>query len=1584
MKNFRSAPLSLAVASMAVFTPSMTSQAATSQATNSRGDLVIYQAGDALNGLDASGTTNPLKRGNAILFMLDMSSVDGVASVTERTNRLNKMIKTIKYLVENDNGFDEDTMIGVGTYPSTTVHNKNLSADGLTGGVFVPIGRLGPHLSKLRGAEKKNSHRQKILNYLNGIQASGTGLSLSPMAPAYAEAGAYMMGTTTSRLTRNKESLPGYEDTVIYRRVLRERNGKWEYCDPENTQQYVYEKRDAKGKVTEAYVRQECPETLPNGKPGWVSVSEKGDGGSQKVAPTNWNGTGAPNEKQIADAASKGWNKFDLMWYFSRPYGVGSGLLQRGTDWSPKYYDERKYAFNQDSFQNRKNFSKTITPDDKTWGSKDTYTYYYDASDELSKILEPVVRYRAIRQKFVGYNHYDKHNNKTPTRLWQYCSKEKSELVNYVYSSYRLMCNEEDWVDIGVYDGANGWINKAKTDANAKKLGLRWNHGYFPNITRGGRPHGIIGRHSEGGQSWQYTLDPMLNPFDGWQYWYDASYKNNLELPPTLLSGYSSSGIRNSPPEVRRRHSYRYDQPNYLICKPNDDIKKDSRVNRYQSNPKNRTLTNTVIENAAIYFMTAGIPSSAALAPVNEMNKSLKLNVNINGTPTNEIVQKGVVRKFSARMSPDHACDRSGLNGGPGNGHWGCMGAYSRRLNSTNNHIGRAVKTGVFLITPAANKVSFGGNCSVAADVNNVRKQSYQNACKLGSNEYGGGGFHATDTNDTPQAVRRFAEAIKAQTSKLSDNPLDVKYVPTSPIQVPTNPLLSGHLSEYGYLPLLAPQSLSKSALWQGNLRQYKSSTNGYVDKDGNSPYSRNPKQVLSSTTKDFWSNVSVASEDKAGGAFAKIPSPTSQTTETPRKVYLSSPTSRAELSALSPAAHAPSDSNIKSVRVASGDPANPVDNTLLQRLLLNYMGYNITQYNQNTKTADIIKTFDSGKNKSMGGVVHSLPVSMVSKATITDGQYVPEETYVLFGAMDNALHVVKQSDGTEVLSYFPREVLGHKGQYKSIVPGLTADETKNENMPSFGVDAPWETYASYSRQVTADKLETITADKLYAFGGARMGAKAYYGLDLTGIHKQNGFKPKQTFTITPTTSSAFKRLGYGWGKPVVTKIKWQGKPRLVVILSGGYDTSYDKTDTVRKRENTTRGAYTPPVTLGNAIYVIDIQDKVDNPNPNNPGLINNPNFGKPLIVASQNANSVGKSVSGSSSWQTQNNANDYVAVINDDMKHSIPGGVKVLDRDADEMADHIYFADLEGQVFRMDINNTTSKGADSNLQARVVKLADLNPKTNGTYTAPGPRFYETPTVTIQTNKDGKRFATVSVASGDRSNPLAQGDKADVLFTLYDKDVADAQLYHGLTVKPPITATTPNLSLGVQSLTAGRLYTTLKEANNQAYFDHDGWMAPLTRHGKIDRNNNYSHSTNIKAMGPLSAIGNRLYLSAYNPDKNDEIENACIPHVKGETETHQYCLPYGICVDGSGDQYQRFTTGKGILLPSFGSLGNDTTARSILTQDAGDGNTGGSVAGNHVGLNKTAPKVKSNFELNGHLRPLMWYDIQSKKHDDTP
>lgn len=1409
MKNFRLAPLSLAVASMAVFTPSMTSQAATSQAatsqaTNSRGDLVIYQAGDALNGLDASGTTNPLKRGDAILFMLDMSSVDGVASVTERNNRLSKMIKTIKYLVENDNGFDEDTMIGVGTYPSTTVHNKNLSADGLTGGVFVPIGRLGPHLSKLRDTEKKNSHRQRVLNYLNGIQASGTGLSLSPMAPAYAEAGAYMMGTATSRLTRNKDK------------------------------------------------------------------------------------------------------------------------------------------------------------------------------------LRPVIRYRAIRKKPVGLNHYDKRNNKTPPWLWQYCPKHKAELVNYIYSSYRLMCNEEDWVDIGVYEGANGWIKRAETDANAKKLGLRWNHNHFPKITRGGQPHGIIGQHNEDGKSWHYTLDPIRNPFDGWEYWYDASFKDDLLLPPTLSSGYSTSGVRNSPPEVRRRHSYVYDQPNYLICKP-DDNKKGKGLNRYQSNPDNRTLTNTVIENAAIYFMTAGIPASAALPPINEMNKSLDLNVNINGTPTNEIVQKGVVRKFSPGMSLDHSCNGSGLNGGPGNGHWGCMGAYSRRLNSTKNPLKRAVKTGVFLITPASIKASFGGDCTVAAATSNSNRQSYQNACKLGSNAYGGGGFYATDTNDTPQAVRRFAEAIKAQTSKLSDNPLDVKYVPTSPIQVPTNPLLSGHLSEYGYLPLLAPQSLSKSALWQGNLRQYKSSTNGYVDKDGNSPYSSNAKQVLSSTTKDFWSDVSVASEDKAGGAFAKIPSPTSATTATPRKVYLSSPTSRAELSALSPVAdNAPSDSNIKSVRVASGDPANPVDNTLLQRLLLNYMGYNITQYNQNTKTADIIKTFDSGKNKSMGGVVHSLPVSMVSKATITDGQYVPEETYVLFGAMDNALHVVKQSDGTEVLSYFPREVLGHKGQYKSIVPGLTADETKNENMPSFGVDAPWETYASYSRHVTADKLEIITADKLYAFGGARMGAKAYYGLDLTGIHKQNGFKPKQMFTITPTTSSAFKRLGYGWGKPVVTKIKWQGKPRLVVILSGGYDTSYDKTDTVRKRENTTHGAYTPPVTLGNAIYVIDIQDKVDNPDANNPGLINNPNFGKPLIVASQNANSVGKSVSGSSSWQTQNNANDYVAVINDDMKHSIPGGVKVLDRDADEMADHIYFADLEGQVFRMDINNTTSKGADSNLQARVVKLADLNPKTNGKYTAPGPRFYETPTVTIQTNKDGKRFATVSVASGDRSNPLAQGDKADVLFTLYDKDVADAQLYHGLTVKPPITATTPNLTLGVQSLTAGRLYTTLKEANNKAYFEYDGWMAPLTRHGKINRNNNYSHSTNIKAMGPLSAIGNRLYLSAYNPDKNDEIENACIPHVKGETETHQYCLPYGICVDGSGDQYQRFTTGKGILLPSFGSLGNDTTARSILTQDAGDGNTGGSVAGNHVGLNKTAPKVKSNFELNGHLRPLMWYDIQSKKHDDTP
>ncbi|MFX9397515.1 hypothetical protein ABTO25_21085, partial [Acinetobacter baumannii] len=71
----------------------------------------------------------------------------------------------------------------------------------------------------------------------------------------------------------------------------------------------------------------------------------------------------------------------------------------------------------------------------------------------------------------------------------------------------------------------------------------------------------------------------------------------------------------------------------------------------------------------------------------------------------------------------------------------------------------------------------------------------------------------------------------------------------------------------------------------------------------------------------------------------------------------------------------------------------------------------------------------------------------------------------------------------------------------------------------------------------------------------------------------------------------------------------------------------------------------------------------------------------------------------------------------NANMKHSIVSRISTLDRDGDGLVDHLYFGDLGGQVFRVDLNNnqTQTNSTYSSFGIRVVRLANLatNDTTN-------------------------------------------------------------------------------------------------------------------------------------------------------------------------------------------------------------------------------------------------------------------------------
>jgi Tfp pilus tip-associated adhesin PilY1 len=85
-------------------------------------------------------------------------------------------------------------------------------------------------------------------------------------------------------------------------------------------------------------------------------------------------------------------------------------------------------------------------------------------------------------------------------------------------------------------------------------------------------------------------------------------------------------------------------------------------------------------------------------------------------------------------------------------------------------------------------------------------------------------------------------------------------------------------------------------------------------------------------------------------------------------------------------------------------------------------------------------------------------------------------------------------------------------------------------------------------------------------------------------------------------------------------------------------------------------------------------------------------------------------------------NANKYV----EDMKFSVPSSPKPVDVNGDGVTDAIYFGDLGGQVFRVDLDNKATSG--TSIAKRVRLLAKLG-QTESATPANQRRFYEPPAV---------------------------------------------------------------------------------------------------------------------------------------------------------------------------------------------------------------------------------------------------------------
>lgn len=289
-------------------------------------------------------------------------------------------------------------------------------------------------------------------------------------------------------------------------------------------------------------------------------------------------------------------------------------------------------------------------------------------------------------------------------------------------------------------------------------------------------------------------------------------------------------------------------------------------------------------------------------------------------------------------------------------------------------------------------------------------------------------------------------------------------------------------------------------------------------------------------------------------------------------------------------------------------------------------------------------------------------------------------------------LHAVDAATGEELWSYTPRELL----------PNIKKYVDNNEADHVYGLDGNMVLHST--RKVSSAYDYEI--DEAFLYLTQRRGGRGIFALDVSNGH--NTTDPFDVmWKIDGATSPGFRDLGQTWATPQLIPIKL-GCPdncevKDVLMFGGGYNPIYDDT------------ALTYPVTAaanghGNAVYMVD------------------PETGE-LIW------SVGKGTH-----------HTLDLPIND----SVPETPVPVDSDADGVVDILFFSDIAGHVWRIDLEQNATDAGDLAISGGLI--ASLAPVVGGVKQPL--RFYNRIDVVINGNTYSTASFNLVLGSGMRASPL--------------------------------------------------------------------------------------------------------------------------------------------------------------------------------------------------------------------------------------
>ena len=434
--------------------------------------------------------------------------------------------------------------------------------------------------------------------------------------------------------------------------------------------------------------------------------------------------------------------------------------------------------------------------------------------------------------------------------------------------------------------------------------------------------------------------------------------------------------------------------------------------------------------------------------------------------------------------------------------------------------------------------------------------------------------------------------------------------------------------------------------MWYGNIKRYKLDGNPpvIVDQDGAGAIDANTG-FFKETAKSFWSSAVDGDVVENGGHASKL--------TTARTVYTyTGATSPADVN-LTATDHALADSNTLVTKTLLGDAS--MSDTDRSNLLQWATGIDLLDEDTDGDETDA--------RQRMGDPLHAKPILVTYGGTEAS----PDIT-LYAGTNEGFLHAVNTSNGEELFSFIPQELLPNLSQIY---------ENSSSDSHPYGLDGPLTMWFNDVNKngVILDGSNTVeSGEHVYLYQAMRRGGKNYYALDVT-----DRSSPVLKWVIHGG-SGAYHELAQTWSAASKGKIKLNGTDTDVLIFGGGYDADQDTNANATDDDE------------GRAIFIVNAStgDKIWQAGPANSGT---------------------------------DGTNDPDLVLSD-MTNSIPADVNAIDMDFDGYIDRLYVGDMRGQVWRFDIDNANTGAGTLATGGVIARLGGSSPATNR-------RFYYKPDVSL-------------------------------------------------------------------------------------------------------------------------------------------------------------------------------------------------------------------------------------------------------------